>query len=217
MTAGTMGALVRTEDGALCGLTNNHVTGQCNHTEVGMYVMCPANLDAEVGRPPPTAIGTHRILTQIQSGDPGQLKKQRLDAALFNIIDERLVTSWQGNRYFDTPTDTTAPRAHLKVKKVGRTTDLTTGRIVGEAMSKMIFPYKAVRFTADVHFEKLWAIRGSGDEFSTLGDSGSLVVTEDGAYAVGVTLGGIATTTYIMPIDDVLSHFKARLVGGHNL
>jgi hypothetical protein len=72
---GTFGALVRLPDGKLYGLSNNHVTGDCNHTEVGMHIMCPSGIDAEVGNHPPTAIGKHARLTPINSGDPGQIGK----------------------------------------------------------------------------------------------------------------------------------------------
>lgn len=216
-SAGTLGALVRLADGHLYGLTNNHVTGGCNHTEVGMYVLCPSAIDAVVGRPPPTAIGAHHSLTVIQSGDPGQLRKQRLDAAIFRIPDESVVTSWQGDMEYDTPTATTRPVAHMRVRKVGRTTGLTHGRINGEVKTPLVIPYKAQRLQAEVHFEGLWTVVGShGDEFSTCGDSGSLVVTEDGKYAVGLVLGGQQGATYIMPIADVLAHFDAILVGAHN-
>ena len=217
-SAGTMGALVRKTDGKLYGLTNNHVTGGCNHTERGMFVMCPANVDAAVGQLPPTAIGMHDSLTLIRSGDPGQQDKQRLDAALFEIIDENRVTSWQGDRSYDTPSIVATPCAHMRVCKIGRTSGETRGRITGAVVAKLVMPYRSEKLSGDVHYEGLWMVAGLfGDDFSTFGDSGSLVVTEDHSMAVGLVLGGEQGTTYIMPIAEVLTHFGATLVGNHNL
>ncbi|PWS37131.1 hypothetical protein DFH01_09695 [Falsiroseomonas bella] len=218
-SAGTMGALIRLADGRLCGLTNNHVTGACNYTEVGMHVMCPSTVDAAVNQPPPTAIGKHLRLAEIRAGDPGQLSKQRLDVAIFTINDENLVTSWQGDKQYDTPAAVVPPAAQMRLKKVGRTSGLTSGRVVGEVKTPLVFPYAAPQFKANVHFEGVWSVAGlHGDEFSTFGDSGSLVVTEDGSAAVGLILGGQAGgVTYIMPIAAVLAEFGATLVGGHNI
>ena len=137
--AGTLGALIRLPDGRLYGLSSNHVTGDCNHTEVGMYIMCPAGIDAAVGNLPPTAIGKHSRLTPINTGDPGQIRKQELDAAIFEITDENIVTSWQGNMEFDTPMSVVLPSAHLKVKKVGRTSGLLQARLTGKCAHPSAF------------------------------------------------------------------------------
>ena len=69
-----MGCLVLTEDKKLCGLTNNHVTGDCNHTEANMHILVPSPMDAMVNGPPPTAVGRHLRLIPLQSGNPGQSK-----------------------------------------------------------------------------------------------------------------------------------------------
>ena len=216
---GTLGALVRLPDGKLYGLSNNHVTGDCNHTEVGMHVMCPSGIDAEVGKLPPTAIGTHSRLTPINSGDPGQIGRQELDAAIFEITDENLVTSWQGNMEYDTPVAVASPAAHLRVKKVGRTTGLTTGKINAEIVTPVAIPYKSPKNNSVAHFTGLWSVSTlSGEPFADGGDSGSLVVTADGSAAVGIVLGGQGAMTLIIPIQKVLDFFgAATLVGGHNL
>ncbi len=216
--AGTMGALIRLPDGKLYGLTNNHVTGDCNHTEVGMYVMCPAGIDAEVNRKPPTAIGIHAKLTELKTGDPAQIGKQQLDAAIFQITDESLVTSWQGNMEYDTPMDVVIPAAQMKVKKVGRTTGPTFGKVNGEVTSPISIPYKSSKNSSVSHYNSLWAVSTStGEPFAEPGDSGSLVVTEDGRAAVGLILGGHGAMTLFMPISAVLTYFSGTLVSNHNL
>ncbi len=179
--AGTLGALIRLPDGRLYGLSSNHVTGDCNHTEVGMYIMCPAGIDAAVDNLPPTAIGKHSRLTPINTGDPGQIRKQELDAAIFEITDEKIVTSWQGNMEFDTPMSVVPPSAHLKVKKVGRTSGLTSGKINGEVRTPIGISYKSTKNSSFAHYTGLWTVSSpSGEPFSEGGDSGALIVTADG-------------------------------------
>jgi hypothetical protein len=216
---GTLGALVRLPDGKLYGLSNNHVTGDCNHTEVGMHIMCPSGIDAEVGNLPPTAIGKHARLTPINSGDPGQIEKQKLDAAIFEITDESLVTSWQGNMEYDTPMAVAPLAAHLKVKKVGRTTGLTVGKINAEVVTPLAIPYRSSKNNSIAHFTGLWSVSTpSGEPFAEGGDSGALVVTADGSAAVGIVLGGQGGMTLIIPIQGVLDYFSgATLVGRHNV
>ena len=217
--AGTLGALIRLPDGKLYGLSNNHVTGDCNHTKVGMHIMCPSGIDAEVGNLPPTAIGRHSRLTPISSGDPGQIGKQELDAAIFEITDENLVTSWQGNMEFDTPAAVVPPSAHLMVKKIGRTTGLTSGKLNGEVHNPIGISYKTPKNSSLAHYKGLWTVStASGEPFAEPGDSGALVVTADGTAAVGIVLGGHGGMTLIIPIQKVLNFFSsATLVGSHNL
>ena len=102
--AGSMGALLRLPDGQLYGLTNNHVTGGCNHTVVDMHIMCPAPFDADPVDPAPVAIGRHHSFVPLASGDPGQVQVQELDVAIFKVTQDGLVTSIQGQGWYDTPT-----------------------------------------------------------------------------------------------------------------
>lgn len=218
-SAGTLGALVRLGDGTLCGLSNNHVTGDCNHTQKDMYVLCPSPIDADPSLAPPTAIGRHHALVPLRSGDPGQIAKQEIDAAVFRIEDPNLVTSWQGHSLYDTPATTAPLSAMMKVKKFGRTTGLTVGRVVGPVLTPLEVPYQSTHFRSKVHFTGVWYVQSIGvDPFSEPGDSGSLVVTEDEKHAVGLLFGGSGPVGMIMPIDKVLQAFGgASLVSGHNV
>lgn len=218
-SAGTLGALLRLPDGTFCGLSNNHVTGDCNHTKKDMYVLCPSPIDADPALPPPTAIGRHHSLIQLRSGDPGQVAKQELDAAIFGIEKPDLVSSWQGQSLYDTPSSIAPLVSGIKVKKFGRTTGLTTGRVIGPVLTPLELPYQSPNFRSKVHFTGVWFVQSLGiDPFSDHGDSGSLVVTEDGTQAVGLLFGGSGPVAMIMPIGKVLDAFGgASLVSGHNL
>lgn len=216
--AGTLGALVKLADGTLCGLTNNHVTGGCNHTELRMHILCPAPMDADPDMPAPTAIGRHRSFVTLGSGDPRQVQLQEVDGALFEVTLANALTSMQGEGVYDTPTATVAPAGKMRVKKVGRTTGLTTGEIEGVFATPLVIPYEGDRFRSSVYFQNAWLIRGdAGDPFSLSGDSGSLVVTEDGSAAVGLIFAGTTggEASFIIPIDTVLNSLGATLVGGH--
>jgi len=214
--AGTFGAIVTLADGALYGLTNNHVTGGCNHTRQDMHILCPAPHDADPAHVAPTAIGRHHGFTPLLSGDVRQVQPQELDVALFRITLPDAVTSMQGDGKFDTPVATTAPKGGMLVKKVGRSTGLTSGQILGTSATSFGLPYRSTHFSSTVYFRNVWAVNTvTGDPFSSPGDSGSLVVTEDGAAAVGLIFAGGDNVSYIIPIEAVLNEWGATLVGGH--
>lgn len=218
--AGTLGALVQLADGTLCGLTNNHVTGGCNHTELRMHILCPAPMDADPDMPAPAAIGRHRSFVTLGSGDPRQVQLQEVDGALFEITLPDAVSSMQGDGAFDTPAITAAPVGRMRVKKVGRTTGLTLGEVEGVFATPLVIPYEGERFRSSVYFHNAWLVRGdAGDPFSLPGDSGSLVVTEDGSAAVGLVFAGTTggEASFIIPIDTVLNSLGATLVSGYGL
>lgn len=214
-SAGTMGALVRSENGDLFGLTNNHVTGDCNHSKKDMFVLCPAPMDADPSKLPPTAIGRHSRFIRLESGDPNQVARQEFDAAIFEIIDTARVTSMQGDSGIDTPTQTAPLSAGTKVTKVGRTSGQTFGTCLGMVNTPFHVPYQSANFRAVVHFQNVYAVLGRGNSpFSLPGDSGSLVMTEDGQYALGIVFAGGNNVSYIFPILPLLQAFGVTLVTG---
>lgn len=220
--AGTFGAMLRSGS-KLLTLSNNHVFAACNHTPVGMPILAPATMDARPGRRAPTEFCRHEQLVELRSGDPGLVPLMRLDSAIASVSDPKIVTSWQGDAAtgFDTPKATTDPSSGMKVKKVGRTTGLTTGTIEAFVPTPWILPYKSGKFTATVWFTDTWTVRSNdGDPFALPGDSGSLIVTEDGSQAVGLLFAINNKGQYgiMMPIEQVLSAFgNFRLVSNHGV
>ncbi len=216
--AGTFGCLVTTDDGILYGLTNNHVTGDCNHTPLGMHILSPAPMDADPNGPAPTGIGRHHSFVPLHSGDPQQVQVQELDVALFSVTDHDQVSSMQGSGVFNTPGATINPAGRMRVKKIGRTTGLTHGEVVGPWVTSLPIPYKSSRFSSVVHFTGAWGVRSlDGESFSSPGDSGSLVVTEDGQHAVGLIFAGAGQVSLMMPIISVMDHLNLALVEGHTV
>lgn len=216
--AGTLGFLGTLRDGRMVGFSNNHVTGESNHTPPGMHILSPSPFDASPSSPPPLAIGTHLELVALSSGDPQQISLQEMDAAIFLITDPNNVTSVQGNGSYDTPQVVTSPSAEMRVKKVGRTTGLRNGTVAGQVVLPFAIPYKSNRFQSIVYFTDVWAVLGEGgNTFSEPGDSGSLVVTADGSQAVGVVFAGGNNVSYIIPLQKILDHFSINLLSGHNV
>ena len=111
----------------------------------------------------------------------------------------------------------------MRVKKVGRTTGLTFGTIEAHIVAPFPLPYKCKHFSAVVWFQGAWTVRADGAApFALPGDSGSLVVTEDGASAVGLVFAASqgATGHYgiLIPIDHVLNMFHGlQLVSDHGI
>ena len=220
--AGTFGAIVRLEDGTLCGLTNNHVTGECNHSKIGMHVLCPSPHDADPAHPAPTAIGKHRNFVTLESGDPGQVRLQEVDAALFTLTRPEIVTSMQGagSDAYDTPSQVAPPLGGLLVKKFGRTTGLTHGVVIGRAVTGLGIPYASKRFTSMVYFDQAWTVAATtGGAFSLGGDSGSLVVSQEGSRAIGLIFAGATSgeVSFMVPMESVLRALSADLVSGHGV
>jgi hypothetical protein len=220
--SGTLGALV--SDGMrIFALSNNHVFAACNHTPVNMPILSPSTVDARPGRRAPGEICRYERMIELRSGDPSLVPLARLDAAIASVPDPQLVSSWQGdgNDGYDTPAVPSAPSAGLRVKKFGRTTGLTHGKIEAVVPTPWFLPYRSGKFNAVVWFTDTWTVRPiDNDPFGLGGDSGSLVVTEDGSSAIGLYFAGNNKGDFgiFAPIEDVLSAFgNLELVSGHGV
>ncbi len=220
--AGTFGGLLLSGKRMLA-LSNNHVFAACNHTPVGMPILAPSSIDARPGRRGPGEVFRHDQIVELRSGDPALVAPMQLDAAVAEVIDKSLVTSWQGDddNGYDTPTLTASPTSGMKVKKVGRTTGLTMGTVEAFVPTPWVLPYKAGKFAATVWFTDTWTVRSDGDDpFALPGDSGSLVVSEDGKAVIGLLFAVNNKGEYgiIMPIEQVLAAFGgATLVSNHGI
>jgi hypothetical protein len=220
--SGTFGALVRksSDPEGIYVLSNNHVTADCNHLSVGMPIMSPSGNDSRPGFAP-RFIGEHENMTELRSGAPPLVQPCRDDLAIALASQPTVVSSWQGDGAgYDTPTTTMTPESGMRVKKFGRTTGLTVGTIESEVIRTPI-RYESTSFRAVVWFKLVWAVRSDdSDAFAAGGDSGSLVVTEDGNNAVGIVFASNSRGGYvnIIPIDRVLSAFGGlELVGSHGV
>lgn len=220
--AGTLGAFL-TDGSRYYALSNNHVFAACNHTPVGMPILAPATMDARPNRRSPSELCLFENMVELRSGVPGLVAPMMLDAAFAEVRDSAVISSWQGDDVdgYDTPGTVTAPRSGMRVKKFGRTTGFTTGTIEAFVPTPWVLPYKSRRFNAEVWFQDTWTIRtDDGSAFALPGDSGSLVVTEDGNSAVGLIFavnnrGGYAI---FCELSRVLAAFgNLQLLSNHGI
>ncbi|WP_428968813.1 hypothetical protein ACQR50_14230 [Sphingomonas sp. Xoc002] len=223
VSAGTLGALVKDEKGEIFALTNNHVSGGCSYTDVSFPIMAPGLLDVRPNGHDPFTVGHHASVAPWTSGIPDNVDvTENLDAAIFKLKGHDVLSSMQRSAY-DTPTVTVPPVPGMNVRKIGRTTGDTKGTIVAQAVGFVPVAMETPLFRGIIYFDNVFAIQGAlGQPFSDRGDSGSLIVHEDGAgerSAVGLLFAGSGDQqlTFMLPIDKVLSHFKVTLVGGHNV
>ncbi|NPV62145.1 MAG: hypothetical protein HPY61_05845 [Methanotrichaceae archaeon] len=177
-------------------LSNNHVLANSNDASIGDPILQPGPYDG--GTNPADLIGnlSRFIPITFEPPTPKAQHNNLVDAALaeaqFHDIDREIY--WSGEvrgwrKTSDVPVGTI-------IKKTGRTTNFTTGRVV------------AIKATVDVGYSSGKTARFK-DQFiatgmSAGGDSGSLVTTLDN-IAVGLLFAGSATSTIMNPIEAVRS------------
>lgn len=216
--AGTLGALVRAENGEIFGLSNNHVTGMSNYAQAGEKILAPGHLDIDAKSIDPFTIGHHYGALTLAFGTPDNVNvAQNSDAALIQLADVSRVSSMQGDIY-DTPAVCIDLRENITVQKVGRTTGVTTGVVVGQMLGCMSVNYSIPGQGNHVaYFEDVFVVEGIGEAFSQGGDSGSLVTTvvDDERYAVGIVFAGDGVRSFILPLKPILSAFQVTLLNNH--
>lgn len=203
ITAGTLGCLVKsqtaTPESDRFILSNNHVLANSNEGKEGENILHPGPMD---GGDPKQPIA---VLTDFEpiklDGSPNFI-----DAAIAKIINvgdvmPSIVTI--GN--IQQPTMPASE--YQSVRKQGRTTQHTIGIITD--LSADI----NVRFGTKVAvFENQLAIVGINGQFSSGGDSGSLIVDAVTRRPVGLLFAGGGNTTFANPIDRVLARFNIDIL-----
>jgi hypothetical protein len=205
--AGTIGCRV-TDGTNVYALSNNHVYAHENLANIGDAVLQPGSVDG--GSLPYDYIGTLADYVPI---DFSTSANNVVDAAIALSSTSLLGKSTPSDGYGVPKSTTFPPSIGLKVKKYGRTTRQTTGRI------------SAINATVEVNY-------GTGDalfvrqfiveqlNFSLGGDSGSLIVVDgrgknkkDDRKPVGILFAGTDYITVANPIDDVLTEFGVTIDG----
>ena len=201
VTAGTIGARVKDSQGVLYALSNNHVYANANEASIGDNVYQPGPLDIQGDPQEADELGTlYKYVPLKFDGSPNLV-----DAAIAATTKEKLGNATLADGY-GTPTATTVQATvRMKVKKYGRTTSLTQGRVY------------AVNVTVNVDYGGgktalfVEQIVITPRKFSAGGDSGSLVVTKTGNHPVGLVFAGSPSVTIANPIDVVLSQLGVTI------
>lgn len=230
--AGTLGALVKREGrDTIYGVSCNHVTGGCSTARPRTPIVVPGIQDVSADHPEITVVGYHESAAPMSQGVPSVFDvSQNRDLAYFEVPNSHQVCSQQGtgDDAYDTPTQFAVPAKGLLVKKWGRSTGLTTGQI--KLVSRMDTPMEynlesfygpesSQFFKGTVYFTEVIYVQPSGRPFSLPGDSGSLVVTDDGEAerVVGMVIAGDRYESLVLPIEQVLKELNFTLLSRHNL
>ena len=211
--SGTLGALVNA-GGVLQILSNNHVLARNNDGSSGDDINQPGSIDVGCQIVPSDFVAA---LSQFQ---PISFSSSNtIDAAIATIRSGQVRTD---GAILDIGQPSSIPGGAsigMAVKKSGRTSGLTHGRIVSIAVTVNVgYPTECggdqVRIA---QFVNQIRIRGKPffRVFSKGGDSGSLVVEDTASCPrpVGLLFAGGRLDTFANPINDVLSAFGATIVG----
>jgi len=216
VTAGTLGALVRRRDGTTAILSNNHILANSNDARPGDLIVQPGPADggteadgiARLADFVPIAFADRgagvlaRMLERMFGPLLGRLGLglKRLPSGRTNLVDAAVATPLGADLVTPDILEIGRVRGRvdadigMRVRKSGRTTGLTAGRITGiDGVVQVDYDGKSAVFRQQV----------VSDLLSRGGDSGSLVVDESNR-AVGLLFAGSDVTTLVNPIGAVL-------------
>lgn len=207
ITAGTIGARV-TDGTNVYALSNNHVYADENRAILGDNVLQPGSYDG--GIDPADAIGT---LADYEPVVFSTTAANKFDAAIALTTTALLDKTTPCNGYGSPRSATAAATINQSVKKYGRTTGLTKGRITAiHATVNVIYATGTARYVDQIIIEPAG--------FSGGGDSGSLIVVDgkgktkgDDRKPVGLLFAGSSLITIASPIDPILEKFMVTIDG----
>ena len=208
ITAGTIGARV-TDGTNVFALSNNHVYANINEATLGDNVLQPGPFDG--GEDPADKIGELFDFEPILFDGSDNI----IDAAIAKSSTDLLGNSTPSDDGYGTPNSTIALAfAGQEVQKYGRTTKLTTGKVVGINGTFNVCYKSRGPFMCNPNFiakfvDQIVIEPGS---FSSGGDSGSLIVDAN-KNPVGLLFAGSSSHTIANPIDLVLERFGVTVDG----
>jgi hypothetical protein len=201
ITAGTIGFYVR-RGRQLFILSNNHVLANVNAGSVGDPITQPGPFDG--GLVPADVVAKLSQFIPITFG--GALNM--VDCAIAQTSPELVALQ---NKCFGRVVNPPVPcRLNLLVKKCGRTTQLTRGRIV-DCNATVRVGYGTAG-TALFRSQIIIVSLSPPAQFSAGGDSGSGILSDSGNRPVGLLFAGSATHTIANPIAAVLTALNVSIV-----
>ena len=221
ITAGSIGARVVDASGNVYILSNNHVLANSNDASIGDAIYQPGPYD---GGTAADQIATLYAFKPIDfSGaantfDAAIARSNASDLGFASPTDDGYgapAAQIYGDANNDGAFDNVSALLGLPVQKYGRTTKLTHGQITGVNGTVTvcyevlyIFCIKSATYTNQL------IVDVSG--FSGGGDSGSLIVADDGTLRpVGLLFAGSSTQTIVNRIDLVLNYFHVGIDNGN--
>src|SRR5947199_171875 len=219
ITAGTIGARVRDALGRVYILSNNHVQATSNGATIGDAEYQPGPFDGG------TAADQIATLTDFQAINFAG-GNNTIDAAIALSSTSLLDNATPSDDGYGMPNATIYGDANgdglfddrnallgLNVQKYGRTTRLTHGQITGvNATVTVCYAASGLTCTKSARYVDQFIIEPG--TFSGGGDSGSLIVTDDGNLnPVALLFAGSSTVTIANRIDLVLNRFGVSIDG----
>lgn len=197
-TAGTLGAIV-TKANVLHILSNSHVLAQSGTAKKGDVIIYPG--DADTGKMPDDLVAK---LADFKKFVTGGDFVNHVDCAIAKPTAARLADLVSEIKGLGFPKGTIKPKRGMKVVKVGRTTNKTTGEI-RDVNFRFVLDYDEV---GEVGFiDQVLCTR-----YTKPGDSGSLVLDQASGRAVGLHFAGANGGSVFNPIDEVLKALGIKLV-----
>ena len=200
--AGTIGAKI-SKSGTVYALSNNHVYARENAASLGETIYQPGRYDLNCGSGSQYAWATLAFFRAISfSGN------NTVDVALAKLDNASQLSASTPSNGYGAPSSTTANATlNMAVMKYGRTTALTTGVVVGVNVTiKVQYTDGVATFVNQVQ------IIGDRGSFSRAGDSGSLIVTQNGKNPVALLFAGGGSSTFANPIGPVLQAVGGTIV-----
>ena len=209
ITACTIGARL-TDGSAVYALSNNHCYARTNDADIGDAVIQPGTYDG--GSSPGDDIGNLHDYEPLIFGNFGKCLMRGkqcnyMDAAIAATTTNDLGNATPGDGYGTPDPSVALATVGMEVKKYGRTTIETHG-LVDSINASVRVSYDSGTAT----FVEQIIITPGG--FSAGGDSGSLIVSEDGNNPVALLFAGSSTVTIGSPIGLILERFNVTIDGG---
>lgn len=197
-SAGTIGAVVM-KNGIRYMLSNNHVLARQNNARIGEQIVQPGRADTR-------GIPTEAIAILSAYKPVSFTQNNTIDAAIARYTGYHSYSMVQ--QAFSPSQVISTARAGQGVMKMGRTTGLTYGTVQSTNVTiKVDFDGQTAVFANQIY------IKGNAGDFLQAGDSGSLLVTQDGAHPVGLLFAGGEGSAFANPIKPILDYFGVTLAG----
>lgn len=203
--AGTLGALVE-HQGRLCVLSNNHVLADIDSLPMGSEIGHPA-LDGRPDEPAAFAALSKAIPLKFPTSTQSEMPVNHFDAAWAQVTDASLVQTGKmlGDLRYN-PTKVLTPVPGMRVIKMGRTTGVTRGMILGVALTNVRVNYGLLNKPRYAIFNSVVRIVGNGQApFSLPGDSGSVVLEEATGHPVAMIFAGSAQNSTACDLQALCS------------
>jgi hypothetical protein len=200
--AGTIGARVK-RGTAFFALSNNHVYALENSAPLGSNVLQPGQADVNCAAGSNARLGQLSQFVRIVFSETAN---NRVDAAIASVTSTNLRRTTPSDGYGAPRAATASVALNQTVRKYGRTTGYTSGKVAG-LNATVLVEYsggRTARFVGQILIQ--------GGSFSRPGDSGSLII-DGNRRPVGLLFAGGGKFTLANPINQVLNALNVTVDG----